>query len=100
MKYAYLVSTLLRDLQDFPINLAHTFKVLHKNKALLARYKNHCNIFARKNCKIILLQDLIKMLQENYLANNFILQESCNNFISLQEKLHFVLQDLQDMSNV
>ena len=52
-----------------------------------------------KNCKIIFLQDLIKMLQENYLT---IL--SCKSlariFISLQEKLHFVVQGLQDMSNI
>ena len=57
-----------------------TCKILHyilhiscnsctKNEAFLARYKTFCKNLARKNCKIVFLQDLIKILQENYLAN-------------------------------
>ena len=38
----------LQDLQDLAINLAHIYKVLHKNEALLARYKNHWKFLQAK----------------------------------------------------
>ena len=44
---------------------------------------------ARKICKIIFLQDVIKILQENYISYNFFLQDQCMIFQFLQEKLHF-----------
>ena len=61
----------------------------------------------RKFCKIILLQDLIKILQENYLAN-FLCKILVRYFsYILQEKLHFsarlarYVQDLvQDLGSL
>ena len=47
---------------------------------------------ARKNCKIIFLKDMIKILQENYLANF-----SCKIFYILARKTSFLVQDLQDL---
>ena len=51
----------LQDLQDLAQNLA---SLALKMKLFLQDTKN----LARKNCKIIFLQDLIKIMQENYLA--------------------------------
>ena len=37
---------------------------------LFLQNKKSCKNLARKNCKIFFLQDLIKILQENYLTNS------------------------------
>ena len=50
------------------IILHKSCKSCSKNEAFLARYEKSCKNLATKNCKIIFLQDLIKILQENYLA--------------------------------
>ena len=65
-----------------------------KMKLFLQELKNLALILqelARKNCKIIFLQDMIKILQENYLAifSCKVLQDQCKIFQFLQEKLHF-----------
>ena len=57
----------LQDLQDLALNLAQILKSCTKNEAFLARYKKSCKKLARKYCKMNFLQDLIKVLQENYL---------------------------------
>ena len=65
-----------------------------KNEAFLAKYKN----LARKNFKIIFLQDLIKILQENYLA--FYLAIFLQDFLYLARKASFLAQDLQGMCTI
>ena len=44
---------------------------------------------ARKNCKMIFLRDLIKILQAGKLFCKTFLQDSCKIFHILQEKLHY-----------
>ena len=58
------------------------------NEAFLTRYKKSCKNLARKNCKIIFLQDLIKILQENYLAN-FSCKVLARFFISYKKSFIF-----------
>ena len=76
-----------------------TCKILHwilhvscksctKNEAFLERWKKSCKILARKNCKIIFLQDLIKILQENYLAD-FSCKILTRFFISYKKSFNF-----------
>ena len=55
---------------------------------------------ARKKCKIIFLQDVIKILQENYVSYNFFLQvlaRSVHDFSILARKASFLVQVLQDL---
>ena len=76
-----------QNLQDLALNLA---RLALKMKLFLQELKNLALILhelARKNCKIIFLQDMIKILQENYLT--FFLARSVQDFQFLQEKLHF-----------
>ena len=87
-KYANLASIFLASLaRSFAQFCTYHASLALKIKAFLARYKISCKVVARKKFKIILLQDLIKILQENFFA---IL--SCKiiaRFFILQEKLHF-----------
>ena len=81
----------LQDLQDLALNLS---KLALRMKLFLQELKNLALILqelARKNCKIIFLQDMIKILQENYLAifSYKFLLDQCQMFQFLQEKLHF-----------
>ena len=50
---------------------------------------------ARKNCKIIFLQDLIKILQEYYLTN--FSYKILARFLYPARKASFLVQDLQDL---
>ena len=66
----------LQDLQDlasiflarFARSCTKSCKSCTKNEAFLARYEKSSKTLARKICKIIILQGLIKILQENYPA--------------------------------
>ena len=101
--YWFPVKMVLQEISKFCKYFScKTCKILHsilhisckcctKNEAFLARYKKSCKNLARKNCKIIFLQDIIKILQDNYLAKfscKIFLQDACNIFHILQEKLH------------
>ena len=69
-----------------------------KNEAFPARYEKSCKNLARKICKIIFLQDLIKILQKPYLAN-FSCKVLARFFTSCKKSL-FLVQDLQDMCKI
>ena len=58
-------------------------------KLFLQHTKNLARMLQEKNCKIIFFQDLIKILQQNYLAI------FCSLLIA--RKASFLLQDLQDL---
>ena len=65
-------------LQGFFLEALNLTSLAQKMKLFLQELKNLTLILkelARKNCKIIFLQDMIKMLQENYLA--IFLASSC-----------------------
>ena len=69
-----------------------------KNKAFLARYKVSCKDLARKNRKIIFLQDLIKILQEKVTFLQIFLTRFLQDFSYLARKASFLVQDLQDLA--
>ena len=79
----------LQDLQDLALNLA---SLALKMQVFLQKLKNLALILqelARKLCKIMFLQDMIKILQENYIAHFSckFLQDQCKIF--QLEKLRF-----------
>ena len=65
-------------------------KYCTKNEAFLARYIKSCNLarILQEKCKVIFLQDLIKLLQENYLAN-FSFKTLARFFISCKKSFIF-----------
>ena len=70
-----------------PCTKYEAFNFFPRHKILQEFCKN-------KLCKIIFLQDVIKILQENNIE--IFLQDSCK-FLNLARKDSFVVQDLQDL---
>ena len=102
-KYSYLASTFLARLAR---SCTKSCKSCTKNEAFLARYKMSCKNLARKFCKIIFLQDLDHILQENYftifsckiLARFFV---SCKKSFIFSARLARYVQDLvQDLASL
>ena len=90
------VKTVLQEIcKSCKFFLARFCKSCTKNEAFLARYKRSCKNLARKNCKIVFLQDLIKLLQENYLVK-FSCKILARVFVSCK-KSFILVQDLQDL---
>ena len=81
----------LQDLQDLALYLA---SLALKMKLFLQDLKN----LARKNSKIIFLQDLIKFLQENLIILQTFLARFLQHSSYLARKASFLVQDLQDLA--
>ena len=77
-----------------------------KNEAFLAKHKKSCKNLARKICKIIFLQELDQILQENYLTTfsckilaRFLI--SCKKSFIFSARLSRYVQDLvQDLASL
>ena len=65
-----------------------TCQTLHQNEAFLARSKKTCTDLARKIEQDNFLARFDQILQEMYVSCSVFLQDQCNIFCFLQEKLH------------
>ena len=77
--YSNLASIFLARLA---ISCAKSCKSCTKHEVFLARYKKSCKNLARNNCKVVFLQDLIKILKENDLPNFYMLKHHLMSLLS------------------